>query len=138
MFLNSGTALSLITTHALVTKIYMTIAFRAGTTMDKKNAEGVKKIMDSQKMKRCQSAQLNEAEWANIFLATFGILYLKNIDTPWASTLAVAGQILYFWPRAIIGHCHEGGVDPPPYIPGALMRYGALVLVAKTFWERLA
>lgn len=136
MSLGSTTALALLTSHAFITKLYITIAFRAGTTMDKSNAENVKRIMDSQEMKRSVSAQNNEAEWANIFIATLGILYLKGYNTPWASTLAVAGQICYFWPRALIGHCHEGGIDPPPYVPGALMRYASLFLIAKTFWER--
>ena len=136
MSLSSSTALALLTSHAFIAKVYITLAFRAMTTMDKSNAKNVKRIMDSQEMKRSVSAQNNEAEWANIFIATLGILYLKGYNTHWASTLAVAGQICYFWPRALIGHCHEGGIDPPPYVPGALMRYISLFLIAKTFWER--
>ena len=107
MSLSSSTALALLTSHAFIAKVYITLAFRAMTTMDKSNAKNVKRIMDSQEMKRSVSAQNNEAEWANIFIATLGILYLKGYNTPWASTLAVAGQICYFWPRALIGHCHE-------------------------------
>ena len=81
MSLGSTTALALLTSHAFITKLYITIAFRAGTTMDKSNAENVKRIMDSQEMKRSVSAQNNEAEWANIFIATLGILYLKGYNT---------------------------------------------------------
>ena len=138
MLLHAPTALALLTSHAFVTKVYMTLAFRARTTMNKSNAEKVKKIMDSQAMRRSSAAQNNEAEWANILISTLGILYLKGHDVPWASTLAVAGQICYFWPRALIGHCHEGGIDPPPYIPGALMRYVSLFLIVKTFWGNIA
>ena len=50
---------------------------------------------------------------------------------PLASTLAVGGQVIYFWLRAFVGHYHEGGMDPPPYAPFAIVRYVALGLLVQ-------
>ena len=96
----------------------------------------MKKIKESQKYLRTASAQLNEVEWSAVLIPGLTYLALKGDDAPIISTLAVAGQALYFWPRALIGNANEGGSSTPlpPYVPGALMRYGALALLAHTLW----
>ena len=63
----------------------------------------------------------NPSPQVTLFLAA------KGVAAPVASTLAVFGQAAYFWLRAFVGNSKEGGVDPPPYVPGALARYFALV-----------
>ena len=36
----------------------------------------------------------------------------------------------YLWVRAFVGHFHEGGVEPPPYLPGVILRYIALGMMS--------
>ena len=76
--------------------------------------------------RRFHSAQLNEAEYAPIFFAGLLFLHSAGVTAPVWSTLAAFGQVAYFWPRALVGHSHEGGAKLPPYVPGALARYAAL------------
>ena len=57
----------------------------------------------------------------------------RGVAAPLASTLAVGGQVIYFWLRAFVGHYHEGGMDPPPYAPfGAVVRHVALGLLVRS------
>ena len=77
------------------------------------------------------SAQLNEAEYAPLLTAVLLYLNSEGVAAPLASTLAVGGQIIYFWLRAFVGHYHEGGMDPPPYAPFAVVRYVALGLLVQ-------
>ena len=113
------------------------------------------------------SAQLNEAEYAPLLTAVLLYLNSEGVAAPLASTLAVGGQVIYFWLRAFVGHylCetprarhradaatgatshvagvgglkfdfytghyHEGGMDPPPYAPFAVVRYIALGLLVQ-------
>jgi hypothetical protein len=77
------------------------------------------------------SAQLNEAEYAPLLTAVLLYLNSEGVAAPLASTLAVGGQVIYFWLRAFVGHYHEGGMDPPPYAPFAVVRYIALGLLVQ-------
>ena len=79
--------------------------------------------------RRWHAAQLNESEYVGAFLPVMLFFHLKGIDSPLASGLALCGQISYFWGRFLIGHVNEGGVFPPPYAPGAAMRYAAMGLM---------
>ena len=51
------------------------------------------------------------------------------------STLCVVGQVWYFWLRLLVGHKNEGGMDPPPYVPGALSRYIALGMMTVELYK---
>ena len=75
-------------------------------------------------------AQLNESEYSGVFVAGLLFLSVKGVAAPWCSTFALFGQVWYYWARAVIGNSHEGGVAIPPYVPGALMRYFALGMMA--------
>ena len=75
--------------------------------------------------------QLNEAEYAPLLTAVLLYLNSEGVAAPLASTLAVGGQVIYFWLRAFVGHYHEGGMDPPPYAPFAVVRYVALGLLVQ-------
>lgn len=92
----------------------MTVLFRAKATDGGTPKEEVEKILGSQFYKRVYSAQLNEAEYAPLFVA--GLLYLsaKGIDSQNCATLAVATQVGYYWLRAFVGNAQEGGIHPPP------------------------
>ena len=114
----------------------MTGVFRLKTTADATKKDEVKKVIDSQFYKRCHASQLNEMEWSAIFVPCFLFFNLKGIDCTWAATLAAWGQIAYFWPRAFQGHIHEGGMDPPPYLPGAIMRYVSLGMIVNIMWQQ--
>ena len=110
----------------------MTAMFRLKLTMKSTPKAECTKILKSQFYQRVWSAQLNEAEYAPLFL-TAVLLYLNSegVAAPLASTLAVGGQVIYFWLRAFVGHYHEGGMDPPPYAPFAVVRYVALGLLVQ-------
>jgi hypothetical protein len=58
-------------------------------------------------------ASLSEVEYTGPFVA--GLLYLhsKGVAAPVTSFLALAGQVWYFWVRAMVGHAHEGGFSTP-------------------------
>lgn len=84
---------------------------------------------------------------------------------PVGDLFATRLQVWYYWLRAFVGHSHEGGaqkpprikreesrkltlsfcnvclrpaaagIDPPPYVPGALMRYAALGMLAYNIYK---
>ena len=127
----SGTAATIIVGHALLTKLMMTATFRLKLTMKSTPKAECTKILKSQFYQRVWSAQLNEAEYAPLLTAVLLYLNSEGVAAPLASTLAVGGQVIYFWLRAFVGHYHEGGMDPPPYAPFAVVRYVALGLLVQ-------
>ena len=136
--LRSGLAAAALIAHACLTKASMTILFRLKLTMKSTPKAEVDKILASTFYKRWSSTQLNEAEWASLLVGALLFLSSKGVDAPIASTLAAVGQIGYFWCRGLIGHYHEGGVDPPPYVPAALMRYAGLGMLAFEVYKIVA
>ena len=134
---SSGRAAALILGHTLACKLLMTQLYRAPMTLRLigANEENSKKVAGSNTFKRIAAAQLNEAEYSGVFLAALLFLSAKGIDAPLPSTLAIAGQVGYFWARALIGNSFEGGFDPPPYVPGAMMRYASMGLIAFELWK---
>ena len=128
--LRSGLAAAALVGHACLTKLSMTLIFRLKTTMKATPKAEVDKITSSTFYKRWHATQLNEAEYAPLLVAALLFLASKGVDAPIASTLAAVGQITYFWLRGLIGHYHEGGMDPPPYVPSALARYAGLGMIA--------
>ena len=109
----------------------MTAMFRLKLTMKSTPKAECTKILKSQFYQRVWSAQLNEAEYAPLLTAVLLYLNSEGVAAPLASTLAVGGQVIYFWLRAFVGHYHEGGMDPPPYAPFAIVRYVALGLLVQ-------
>lgn len=127
----SGKAATIIVGHALLTKVLMTALFRRKLTGGSTPEAECAKVTKSQFYRRVWSAQLNEAEYASLFAAVLFYLDAKGVAAPLASTLAAGGQVGYYWLRAFVGHSHEGGVDPPPYVPFAVARYVALGLLVQ-------
>jgi uncharacterized MAPEG superfamily protein len=100
----SGTAATIIVGHALLTKLMMTAMFRLKLTMKSTPKAECTKILKSQFYQRVWSAQLNEAEYAPLLTAVLLYLNSEGVAAPLASTLAVGGQVIYFWLRAFVGH----------------------------------
>ena len=116
---------------SISTQLMMTAMFRLKLTMKSTPKAECTKILKSQFYQRVWSAQLNEAEYAPLLTAVLLYLNSEGVAAPLASTLAVGGQVIYFWLRAFVGHYHEGGMDPPPYAPFAVVRYIALGLLVQ-------
>ena len=123
--INSTLAPPILLAHTLVAKMSMTILFRAKLTLKATPDAECAKVLSSTFYKRWHATQLNEAEYSPLFIAGLLFLSSKGIAAPICSTLACVGQIWYFWTRGLVGNSKEGGVDPPPYVPGALARYAA-------------
>ncbi|CAD7950323.1 unnamed protein product [Amoebophrya sp. A120] len=132
MPITAGVAVAVLTGHCALTKMMQTVMFRLKLTTTATPEAERNKVKESTFFKRVCSAQLNEAEYAPLFVAGLGYLALQKSPSPTVATLAVFGQISYYWARAFCGNSTEGGIDPPPYVPGALARYFALMLMA---WE---
>lgn len=130
MMISSTLSASLIVGHALITKTLMTALFRLKITSASTPKAEVEKVKSSQFYQRVHSAQLNEAEYAPLLVGTLLFLSIKGVAAPIASTLSLVGQVGYYWLRAFVGHSHEGGMEPPPYAPFAIMRYVALGMIA--------
>ena len=120
--LSPGLAASAILLNSAVAKFSMSILFRVPRKDDPK----------SKVYQNASRAQLNEAEYAPLFLAALLFLHAKGIDAPWASTLAVFGQIAYFWGRLATGKML-------PFAPlGSTPRYIALFLLAHAVYSTTA
>ena len=64
------------------------------------------------------SAQMNVAEYDGPILAMLLYLAAKGVASPWGATLTCAGQVIYFWGRALTG------MSVLPFAPlGAMPRY---------------
>lgn len=124
-FLNSGQAAVIVLGNALISKIYMTCAWRfklAGT--DKK---GRIAIVESAEYKNCHAAQLNDAEYSPIFIGTLLFLANRGINAPIASTLAAVGSVSYLWCKMYL---------PFPWQAiGATMRYISMGLIALELYK---
>ena len=128
--LNSTLAGAVLVGHALLAKVIQTSTIRLFTTMGFIPAAQREKALGSNTLKRVTSAQLNTTEYDAVFIPGLLFLSIKGVAAPMCSTLAVVGQLWYYWLRALVGNSFEGGVDPPPYAPGAAMRYFALGMLA--------
>jgi len=94
----------------------MTFAWRFKVVLaDKK---GKKDIIDGGEFKNCHAAQLNDAEYAPIFIGVLLFLHSKQIEAPVTSTLAAVGCISYLWGKIYLPF--------PAQVPGATMRYLSL------------
>ena len=125
--LDCGNAAVIVLAHTTLCKVLTTLIYRAKITDGSTPAKEVEKVKNSLAYQRWCSAQLNESEYAPLFLGALLFLHSQNVSAPLTAFGCVFGQIGYFWCRALIGHPHEGGpIFPPPYVPSALARYAAL------------
>jgi uncharacterized MAPEG superfamily protein len=121
--LTSGKAVVLILINNFVAKAYMSTVWRLAIVFagDKRKRTD---LVESGFFKNSHAAQLNEAEWSPIFVATLLFLNLKGIDAPLASSLAAYGSIWYLWAKIYLPF--------PSHTIGATMRYVALGMIC---WE---
>ena len=96
---------------SLCAKLSMSALWRAPT----KEGEDARKTEAFQLWSR---AQLNVAEYDGPIMAMLLYLAAKGVASPWGATLTCAGQLIYFWGRAVTG------MKVLPFTPiGALPRY---------------
>lgn len=106
----------------------MMAAFRA-RMLGKSDAE-IAAIKVSKEFQTAHSAQLNEAEWTPVLLAPLLFLAAKGVPAPIASSLAVAGSVVYPFSRIYLG-----GVGTRE---GALARVGSLGMLAFAIYKATA
>ena len=124
MDISPGLAATVIVVNTLLAKISMSVLWRAPTKAGEK-----KRKTDA--FKNWSSAQMNIAEYDGPLLAMLLYLQAKGATSPWGCTLAVWGQVAYFWGRALHGQM-------VPFAPiGALPRYAALGILAASVYGTL-
>ena len=137
--LSCGKAAVIILAHTTLCKVLTTLSYRLKLTDGSTPGEEVKKVKATLAYQRWTSAQLNESEYAPLFFGALLFLHSQNISAPLTAFGCVFGQIGYFWPRALVGHPHEGGpVFPAPYVPSALVRYAALGSLAYMIFDAVS
>jgi uncharacterized MAPEG superfamily protein len=124
-FLSSGQAAVIVLANALVSKMYMTVAFRFKIAAAKK--AGRKDIIDGADYKTASSAQLNDAEYSPIFLATLLYLHSQNNAAPVASTLAAFGCVAYVWAKIYLPF--------PSQSIGACARYVSMGMICMELYK---
>ena len=95
--------------HTALTKVLMTVLWRGpGSKAAKLGADNwmqVKDKLDKEPFYQIMHAvQLNEAEYAGPFIAALLFLSAKNVEAPIACSLAVFGQLFYYWPRIFMAN----------------------------------
>jgi hypothetical protein len=113
----------------------MMAAFRS-RMLGKSDAE-ITVIKASKEFQTSHSAQLNEAEWTPVLLAPLLFLAAKGVPAPIASSLAVAGSVIYPVARIFLGSAgtSEGA---PLAREGALARVASLGMLAFAVYKATA
>ena len=121
--LTPGMAGCLVLGHTCLTKMMQTILWRgpgsAAAGMGADNWMQVKDKLEKIPRYRIMSAaQLNEAEYAGPLAAALLFLASAKVEAPIAATLAIAGQVCYYWPRWIFANesNYHNGVRVPGHI----------------------
>ena len=117
MMMSCGQAAVGIIANSLAAKLSMSMVWR------NPNADPLQ--FQTTAYKNWSLAQLNEAEYAPMFAAMLLYLHSNNVECPWGATLAVTGQVVYFWGRVLTGKMMP--VTPmgafPRYIAFGLLGY---------------
>ena len=122
--LTCGQAAVGIIVSSLAAKLSMSLIWRAPT----KAGEASRKTAA---FTNWSKAQLNEAEYAPMLVAMLLYLHTQDVACPWGATLAVTGQVVYFWGRALTGRLFPIG----PF--GAFPRYFAFGALGYAVWGTL-
>ena len=141
-FMTPGLAGTILLGHTTLTKVMMTALWRGpgskAAALGAENWMQVKKQLEMQPGYQIMSAvQLNEAEYAGPLCATLFFLSVKGVDAPVACTLAVFGQIGYYWPRIFMANEKNFNNGYPYYVPGAIARYVSLGMLTYTCYSLL-
>jgi len=135
-FLTPGIAAFAILANTLTAKMFMSAAVRLKLKGIMMNKEATKKFLGEPWVKNAYAAQLNEAEYSPLFFSV--LMYAKmgsNLNSSSsigvASTLCVAGSVLYFWGRVFTG-------KPLPFsLIGGSMRYAGLLYLTYAIYGTL-
>ena len=138
MLVSSGTAGVIILGHTLLTKTMMTGIWRIAKAgqLGADNWMMVKDKLEKIPLYQImQATQLNEAEYAGPLAAVLFFLAAKGVDAPIASTLAVFGQVGYYWPRVFLANKDNYNNGFPFYVPAAVARYVAVGMLVLAAWK---
>jgi hypothetical protein len=123
--MNSGQAAFIILANTLAAKLYMSVVWRG--KLLKAKPDDAKKIRDGEDFKNDSTSQLNEAEYAPLFIAVFLFLFSKGITATNASMLASFGCPFYVWSRIFI----KGRIAAL----GAVARYASLAMLCVELYK---
>lgn len=135
-----GLAGLIVLAHTTLTKLMMTLLWRGpGGKADRlgfPNWMGARAQLEKIPLYQIMHAvQLNEAEYAGPLTAALFFLAANGETGPsLAATLAVFGQLAYFWPRVFLANTKNYNNGHPFYVPAALSRYGALIMLANQIY----
>lgn len=128
MYFNAIQGASLIATHAVATKLLLSLTLRVYQFLepDPKRRQSIENIPQVQQF---QKAQLNSSEYDGLLVALLLFYSSRSEDMSLASTLAIVGQIGYVWTRTLFGYPRI------PAITMAVTRYSALVLLCLPLYQ---
>ena len=140
--LTPGMAGCLVLGHTTITKMMQTALWRgpgsAAASMGADNWMQVKeKLASIPRYQIMSAAQLNEAEYAGPLAAALFFLSARGASAPIACTLAIAGQVGYYWPRWIFASDKNFNNGFPFYVPGAIARYISLVMLVFAVYKEV-
>lgn len=128
VLVSSGSAAVIVLANALISKVFMTVAFRF-KLIKTKGKDAKRDIIEGAEYKNAHAAQLNDAEYSPLFVATLLYLHSKGISAPLASTLAAFGCVWYLWAKIYLPF--------PSQALGAAFRYISLGLICLEIYKSL-
>ena len=141
-FVTPGLAGTVLLGHTTLTKVMMTALWRGpGSKAAKLGADNWMQVKD--KLEKdpgyqiMSAVQLNEAEYAGPLIAGLFFLSAKGVDAPIAATLAIFGQVGYYWPRIFMANKDNFNNGFPFYVPGALARYASMGMITYACYKAL-
>lgn len=143
-FMTAGLAGCIVLGHTTLTKVMMTVFWRGpGSKAAQLGADNWMKVEDKLNdiplYQIMTKTQLNEAEYAGPLCAALFFCSAKGIKVPIAASLAVFGQIAYFWPRVFLANPKTNSNNGFPfYVPGALARYASLGMLTYYIFKAVA
>lgn len=99
LFTLPGIAAVGVLVNTFCAKFYMTAVFMGGG----KSPEVVQKMKAHAAYENASRAQLNKAEYSPLLAAMLLYLHVKGAEPSVACSLAVFGQVMYFWGRVATG-----------------------------------
>ncbi len=141
-FMTPGLAGTILLGHTTLVKVMQTALWRGpgskAAALGADNWMQVKDKLEKEPLYQIMSAvQLNEAEYAGPLCAALFFLSTKNADVSLAASLAVFGQIEYYWTRVFLANKKNFNNGFPYYVPGAIARYVAMGMLTYACYNAL-
>lgn len=128
--INSGEGAVYVLINCLLAKAFMSFYWRIPIVFAGSNKEKRRQVVEGAFFKNSHAAQLNDAEWAPLFVATLLFLHLKGVEARGASMLAVFGCVEYVWAKILLPF--------PSHTLGAVARYISLIMICSELLKILA